>query len=186
MQRMEFWHFRSRVDTTRMPGLTSTTFSEALPTSASWIIPLWVYKASETFCHGVVLTRQISMMLWDSVQALELLGDWITIGFSYLSLNPVSMISLCPWTNYILSISLSLLIFKGDRVIIPLYRIVRIVGDNSWKHLAHFWAQRHLSINRSNYDYFKKIAQVEVFSFLNPPYFCWRSHWPGLKRVTSW
>lgn len=118
-------------------------------------------KCQRHFVTVVVLTRQISAVVWDSVQALELSWDWITTGFSNLSLNSVPMISLCPWTNYIPSLSFNFLIFKGDTIIVPLDRVVRIIGDNSWKLLAHCWAQSQLSINRSNYDYLKSICLLK-------------------------
>lgn len=148
----EFWHFRGRVDAACRASLTSSTFSKVLPSSTSLTVPVWVYKTSRHFVMVVsCLTRQINAVLQDSVQASVLPGDWIATGFSNLSLNPTSTISLGPGTNYIPSLSLSTLIFKGDEI------TVRSTGDNGWKHLAQFWAQSQLSINRSKYDYFKSI-----------------------------
>lgn len=90
--------------------------------------------------HLVFLTRQISEVLWDSAQASELPWDWITTGFSNLSLNPDSTISLCPWTNFIPSLSLCFLIFKGNKIIIYLYRLrgfQEIKFESTWPSSGH-------------------------------------------------
>lgn len=92
-------------------------------------VPAWWFQFGSVQREGILsrhivsLTRQISEVLWDSAQVSELPWDWITTGFSNLSLNPDSMINLCPWTNYIPSLSLSFLIFKGNKIIIHLYRL---------------------------------------------------------------
>lgn len=160
MQRREFWHSRGRADAACMASPTSSTFSEVLPLVPTWLFQFGSVKCQRHFVMVVVLTRQISTVVWDSVQALELPWDWITIEFSNLSLNFFPMISLCPWINYIPSLSLSFLIFKGHTIIVPLYRVVRIIGDNSWQLLAHL-AESQNSINRSNYDYLKSICLLK-------------------------
>lgn len=119
------WHFRGRLMLPVWPVWPAAPSQRYFPQVLAWLF--WFESIK---CQGilsqqlVVLTRQISAMLWDSVQASELPWDWITTGFSNLSLNPDSTISLCPWTNYILSLSLSILNLKGDKI------IVKITGNN--------------------------------------------------------
>lgn len=116
-------------------------------------------KYQSRFVVVAVLTRQITAVSWNLAQAWELLWDCITVGFPNLSLDPVTTITPCLWTNYIPSLSLSFLRFKGDAIIGPLYSFVRIIEDNAWKHLISS-GQSQLSINRS-YDYFISICLLK-------------------------
>lgn len=109
-------------------------------------VPAWWFQFGSVQRQGILswhlvfLTRQISEVLWDSAQAAELPWDWITTGFSNLSLNPDSTISLCPRTNYIPSLSLSFLIFKGNKIIIYLYRLwgfQEIEFESMWPSSGH-------------------------------------------------
>lgn len=121
----EFWHFRGRSMLPVWPVWPAAPSQRYFPQ-----VPAWLFQFGSKNCEGilswqlVVLTRQISAVLWDSVQASELPWDWITTGFSNLSLNPASIISLCPWTNCIISLSLSIFILKGDKI------IVKNIGNN--------------------------------------------------------
>lgn len=68
----EFWHSRGRADAACMASPTSSTFSEVLPLMLARLFQFGSVKCQRHFVMVVVLKRQISAVVWDSVQASEL------------------------------------------------------------------------------------------------------------------